>query len=575
MRIIGMRVGSVVVLLAACSAIAGCASIPTSGAVQAGEGEVVFDEDLFPISPQIPEDDPLRLVEGFVTASTAGVTDDFSNIRGYLVGSAASEWDPLAKVTIYGTGDFTSVWDEEASTVTYSLPLAATVSADGQMTEYEAGTRATVIFEVYNVSSGRWRISSLDDGILISEAGLALVFRPVILTFGSRDGQVAVSDLRWFPRRNIATHATLALINGPSHWLKDAVQTGLAPTAKLVVDAVPVEGGQADVALSTGSVGSATESTLALEQIQRTLLALPDVAGVNVTVGGLTMGMDPGGTLSDPPVPSSKAAVIIDGRLGVWDGEQILVPDGAGRLPGDSHDVAFAYDEEKVAVVVGEGTLATASIPGNLVPAGEAKPAVRNVTLSTVLKGDRLTAPSFDREGWLWTAEAEGEGLLHAIGPKGERVDLSIPGAEGRDIGGIAVSHDGVRVAILSREGGLWRLGVLALVRAQDGTPSFAGAILDIGAEMGSSEEVVWVDDRVIAVLGAAEQGGTGTVRLVTIGGRTEAIASPTNAVGLAARNGVGSITAITRDGSLYLRVNTVWSPVVTGSSVTGFAFSG
>ena len=575
MRTMGMRSGWVSVLIAACVGVSGCASIPTSGAVQAGEGEVAFDEDLFPIPPQIPEDDPLRLVEGFVTASTAGVTDDFSDVRGYLIDPAASEWDPLAKVTVYGTGDFTPVWDETASTVTYSLPLAATISADGQMTEYEAGTRATVTFGVTNVLPGRWRISSLDDGIVISEAGLALVFRSVALTFSSRDGQVAVPDLRWLPRRNIATRATLALIDGPSLWLKDAVQTGLAPTAKLVVDAVPIEAGQADVALSTGSVGSATERALALEQIRHTLLALPDVSGVDVTVGGLSISADEGGALSDPPVPSSVAAVVADGRLGMWDGERLVFSDGAGRLPGEVHDVALAYDEETVALVVGEGALATASMPDNLVPADEARPAVLDVTLTTVFTGDRLVSPSFDREGWLWTAEAEGEGMLHAIGPKGESVEISIPGAEGRDIGGIAVSHDGVRVAILSREGGLWRLGVLALVRAQDGTPSFAGTLLDIGTGIGPSEGVAWVDDRVIAVLGTAEQGGTGTVRLVTIGGRTEVIASPLNAVDIAARNGVGSIITIARDGNLFVRANSVWSPVGTGSSVTAFAFSG
>ncbi|MCJ7827027.1 MAG: LpqB family beta-propeller domain-containing protein, partial [Demequinaceae bacterium] len=397
----------VALVVAACATISGCASIPTTGAVQAGKGDVPFDEDFYPIPPQIPEDDPLRLVEGFLAASAAGVAGDFSDERGYLLGPAASEWDPSARVTIYGTSDFTPALDEAAQTVSFSLPLAATVDPEGRMTEYEEGTRTTVTFGVTELLPGRWRISSLDDGIVISEAGFDLVFRAVYLAFGSRDGDIAVPELRWLPRRNTATHATAALIGGPSSWLEDAVQTGLYPTAELIVKAVPIEDYLANVALTEGSTGSAAERSLALEQILHTLLPLPDVANVTVTVGGLPIGGDGSIALEESPVPSSRAAVIADHRIGVWDGERLFVIDGGGRLPADARDVAFAYDGETVALVVGEGNLAIATVPSDLVAIEDAEIPTIDLGLTTVFEGANLVAPSFDREGWLWTAEAE------------------------------------------------------------------------------------------------------------------------------------------------------------------------
>jgi hypothetical protein len=301
---------------------------------------------------------------------------------------------------------------------------------------------------------------------------------------------------------------------------------------------------------------------------------LPDVADTVVTVGGLPIGGDGNVVLKDPPVPSSRAAVITDGRLGIWDEEGIFTPNGGGRLPEDAHDVALAYDGTTVAIVVGEGTLATTTLPDDLVPLERAGEATDEAALGTVFEGDRIVAPSFDRQGWLWTAEAEGEGVLYAIGPDGQTIGIQIPGAEGRNIGGIAMSHDGVRIAVLSQEGGLWRLGIVAIVRAEDGTPLSAGAPLDVGVGIGPSEAMAWVDDRVIAVLGAASEGEAGTIRLVTVGGRTDEIVTQPDAVGLAARNGVGSIAIFTRDGSLYVRVNLVWSRVAS-ASVTGLAFSG
>lgn len=561
-------------LVAACALVSGCASIPTEGPVQVGAGDSTVDEDLYPIPPQIQENDAGRLVMGFIAASASGVVGDFSKERTYLTGDVRTEWDPFASITVYGSGDITSDWDENAQTITLSLPLVATVDRLGRLTEYKGGTRITVVFEVVETLPGHWRISGLDDGIILSEASFSLVFRPVDLVFASHDG-VIVPDLRWLPRKNTATYATLALIGGPQSWLADAVLTGLKPTAELTVTAVPVSDGIAEVVLGEGSTGGGAERSLALEQISHTLLALPDVTDVDVTVGGLPIGGDGSVSLAAAPVPPAQAVVFLGDRFGVWDGEGIAVVEGGGRIPSGSRDIAVSYDGQRIAFVVDEGELMVASVPSGLVPVEGAEPATEDLDLTVMFVGESLVAPSFDRIGWLWTAEADGEGLLHYAGPEGQLGNLSVPGMEGRDIGGIAVSHDGVRIAVLSREGGVWRLGVAGIVRDEDGVPLSVGTPQDFGVGIGPSEGLIWVDERIVAVLGSTEGEEGSSISLVTLGGRTEEISALPDAVDVTARNGVASLVLITSDGSLYVRVNTQWSRVDPGALISSLAYCG
>lgn len=562
-------------LMLAALALSGCAAIPTSGEVEEGGGVAAPDLDAFPIPASVDDTDPVRLVEGFFEASAAGVQGDFTDARRLISGLAALEWDPTASVTVFGTGDFEPEFDQAAGTVTYALPVAATVDAHGRMTEAPTGTRARVTFGVVSDASGRWRITSLDDGIVIAEANFDVVYRPVVLAFGSRDLTMVVPDLRWLPRKNITTRATLELLDGPSPWLADAVMTGFSATGSLSVDAVPVADGLATVALAAGSTGTAAERSLALEQITHTLGDLPDILSVEVTVGGPPIGGDGSVHLRDAPVPSTRAAALINGGLGVWNGDQLLVAASGANVPADARDLALAWDSSTVAMLVGDGTLAMATLGDDLVPFDSAGTVSGDVVMTTTYEGDTLVAPSIDRQGWTWTAEAFGTGTLIGVAPDGRVVKLAIAGAEGRDIGALAVSRDGTRVAVVSREGGLWRLGIVALVRTEDGTPVTAGEQLDLGVGIGPSEAVTWVDDYEVAVLGTSGLGETPSLRLVEVGGRTEVVTAVADAVGVAARSGSGSLTLVTRDGSLFVRSTSGWSRVPMGAAVSSLAFSG
>ena len=165
--------------------------------------------------------------------------------------------------------------------------------------------------------------------------------------------------------------------------------------------------------------------------------------------------------------------------------------------------------------------------------------------------------------------------MLHTVGPGGEHAALKITGMEGRDIGGIAVSHDGVRIALLSQEGGVGRLEVAGIVRGADGSPLSVGTLKDIGTGIGPSKGISWVDERIVAVLGVSRADESATIRLVTVGGRSESLVALPGTVDLTARNGIASIALVTEDGSLYVRLNTQWSQVASGSGIHSPAFGG
>jgi hypothetical protein len=133
-------------------------------------------------------DDPVTLADNFIQACAAGVSGTFVVAQEYLTPAARQTWDPEAKVTVFGSGDFTPVWNEGAQTVTYSLPVIATIDATGIFTEVDPGTPQDITFAMAQEATGKWRISGIDSGIVLAGAHFDDLFRPVEVAFASADG---------------------------------------------------------------------------------------------------------------------------------------------------------------------------------------------------------------------------------------------------------------------------------------------------------------------------------------------------------------------------------------------------
>ncbi len=79
-----------------------CATLPDSGPVQQGDPDVTEPGSIALLARLPgPDDSPAQIIDGFLRASAAGLTDDFTIAREFLTGQIRSSWDPLAQVSVY------------------------------------------------------------------------------------------------------------------------------------------------------------------------------------------------------------------------------------------------------------------------------------------------------------------------------------------------------------------------------------------------------------------------------------------------------------------------------------------
>ncbi|WP_430868542.1 LpqB family beta-propeller domain-containing protein [Demequina aurantiaca] len=561
-------------------ALAGCASIPDSGPVEEGGGEVPEARPILPFAegPQAG-DSPTAIVSGFLTASAAGFASDFSVAREYLSPEANNEWDPSARVVVFNSGALTPEWDEDSSNIQYSVPVAAEIDAAGTLVEAPDGTREIIDFQLSEDDQGEYRISALEDGSVIAQANFDRLFLPVPLAFASMDETTVVPDLRWLPLNNGPTWAARELIAGPSPWLASAVRTGFPPGSALDLDSVVVTDGVAAVKLNTASAGTPAERSLVQEQLTRTLTTLPGVVDVTVTVGGVALGGDGSIALEPGPLPGGTAAAIVASRLGAWDGTDMWVtPDEAGALPVTASHIAWSYQGQSAAFLVDGWTLGLSDAIYDdaeiLVPmTADMEVPADELDYAELYQGERLVGPSFDRQGWVWTAETSNGGGLVAVQPGGDTAEIEARWLDGRSVQSLAVSRDGTRVVVLSREGGQQLAEVATVVRSEAGVPLTLGEPIPVGVDVTTAIDAQWIDDLTIAILGEAQEEVPSSLWIVTVGGDTMLESATVGAMSVTARHGESSLVTVGSDGSVRARVGTGWEEVLAG--VTDLAYAG
>ena len=533
--------------------LAACASLPQEGPVRQGDPDVTEPGSIALLARLPgPGDDPEQIVDGFLRAAAAGLTDDFTVAREFLTGSVRSAWDPLARVDVHA-GQPSLERNPDTEVVEVTAPVSAVIDGTGRYTEAAPGSQARTRFGLVQ-DDGEWRIRELADGVLLSEPIFRSLFQQVPLYFVEPSGAALVSETRWFPRRSAETAAVSGLLAGPSPWLETGAASRFPPGTTLLVDTVTVRDGVAQVGLSTEARGAAPEDrALMLAQLAETLVGLPRVQSVEVSVSGApfdtaTVRRD---LVVDPSVGTSPV-VLSDGVLSRVEGND-LVPWGETApisVPAASHPaIPFGLG---VPVVLSGGT-AVVTVPPQDVPA------------ATLLAGaERLTPPSFDRLGWVWTAAVSGT-VVHAFRVDGTRVLVDADWLAGRDVRALRISREGARALVLSEAGGSVRLDFAAVVRDAAGTPVAIGPPLQIGQRIVDATTGVWVDQQTVAVLGRTTSASTDTVMLTGVGGPTSALPPVDGAVGIAAGKGDRLIFVTTAAGVLVTRNGLSWTPTVRG----------
>jgi len=303
------------------------------------------------------------------------------------------------------------------------------------------------------------------------------------------------------------------------------------------------------------------------------LTQLSSVQEVESTVGSLPLGGDGSAVLATAPLPDERAAVIVGGRLGYWDGESVAVtPASVGVVPTGASGLALAYDAGTVAMVVDGSVLtstALADAATREAPPAEPDPVGSPViSTTTLIEGRGLVAPSYDSDGWLWTTETESSGAVLAVAADGTLAQLDAPQLAGRSIQALEVSRDGARLAVLSRAGGGQLLEVMSVVRDESGVPLDLGPSLALGPAVNESIDLAWLDDASLATLGEE----SGEISMVEVGGWTTDVTAVAGASSLTARNGVRTLLAVGDDGVLFARSGNDWTRKIAKVSDVAYA---
>jgi hypothetical protein len=539
--------------------LAACASIPTAGSVQVGVDRVSEPGPVMPLGerPEVGAK-PEAIVQGFLRASAAGfsrdpssdASNDFSVAREYLSGDVQGTWNPRDRVVVYPTTSIPDITQVSPTQVQVQLTVAARIDSHGQYAEAAPGATESLVFDLVQDGSGQWRISGLDDGVVLSEPNFEAVYRAAAVYFLSPDNTYLVPDVRWFPASNLATSVIQALLAGPSPWLRDGVRTAVPNGVQLTPDAVPIESdGTADVGLSGAALADTSQRALLLAQVEASL-RIPRVSDVAVTAGGVPMTTPPAALARGVDSAAPLEVLQGDALMTMSQGALVAVP-GVGSLAGlQAHDAA-RNDTGNVRVVL--------SGPDSLVlaPTASAAPKV-------LLNAPGLLQPSVDRLGWVWTADSGTGGTLDAVRSDGQKVAVSAEWLAGRGLRSLRVSRDGSRIAVLSTGPDGITLDVAAVIRDASGRPQQLGAALGVGASLVDATQVVWVDDLTLGVLGRSGAATTAAYQLVPLAGQTHALPSLDGAAAIAGGKGDRGLYAAAADGRLFWRSGPSWVVAAT-----------
>lgn len=565
----GRRAGVAALLAAVLATLTACVGIPTSGPVGVGVEGVSDQGAVEPLGDPPPQDGaPEDIVRGFLGASAAGFTrdttssdaaDDFRTAREYLSGETRRTWSPRDRVVVYATASSPDIRLVGESQVRVDVRVAARIDGEGQYAQSGSDAQESLVFDLVQDSEGQWRISGLEDGVVLSEPNFEAVYRPATLYFLSQDETFLVPETRWFPLRNLATSIVRALIAGPSEWLRDAARSAVPEGAVLQPDAVAVdEEGVASVSLAAGGLPAEPGDRALMQAQLEASLRLARVRTVQVSAGGVPMdtqvaelsrGQDWGGSLE---------AVQGDTLVQMAAGELEPV-EGVASLAGlDAHDPARDGEGDLRVMLSGSDALVT-------VPTASAG-------ASTLLRAPDLVAPSVDRLGWVWTASTQEPGQLLAVDADGTAVGVEAEWLQDRSVLSLRVARDATRVAVVSTGFDGVRVDVASVVRDDSGTPQVVGDAWRTGVTLVDATRVVWVDESTLGVLARSGTLTTPVYHLVPLSGQVQARRAIGDSIDIAGGKGESALYVATADGGLFARSGAAWEQVGEGVRDPSFA---
>jgi hypothetical protein len=484
--------------------VVGCAEIPTTGPVERGDQVQGTDDDppvrVLPRGPAAGQS-PIQVVKGFIDAS-ASFENDHAVARGFLTPRADAAWNPDANVTVIDDNP-RRTFRRTAEGVDLNAQQTASISADGAFVP-RGGIPFTGHFQLKQ-EGDTWRISKTPQGLILDRIEVSLSYRAFDIFFMNPEHSFLVPDPVYLPveQSGSATSLVQALLDGPTNWLRPAVESLIPADTHLVVESVPVENGIAKVDLSAEFLNAEPAALeLAAAQITSTLLELSSsVTGVEISVEGSPLQLPAEPSVftadtwdryeTDSLMPALGPIFVRNGVVHrVDNGKPLPVQGALGRGGHDVSEPSQSWDGGTVTALDQSATRLLVTHP--FVSAG----------VADVVTGQHLLPATIDGDGRLWVLDTGGQRRQLRVldGDHWRTAALKAPAG---DIRSFRISADGARVAMVVRskrggEGG--RLLVGRVVRGADRLR--VEAFRPIQLTVSKVKDASWVDSTTLAVIG-------------------------------------------------------------------------
>ncbi|MFV2120702.1 LpqB family beta-propeller domain-containing protein [Streptomyces sp. Act-28] len=593
-------------ILGSAALLAGCASMPDSGDVSSVKASRQGDSQVrvYPVPPR-ENAAPAEIVEGFLEAMT-GDDPGFATARKYLTKQAARTWRPEERTTVLSAAPVPQQ-DGPArqghgapgapQALLYRLSGQKVATVDDRHAYQPLGSVAyseSIRLVRQRSADGRqkeWRIDVLPQGLLLGESDFQRNYRSVNKYYFASGRNWVVADPVYIRKRqdpvtrmDSLTQTVKALLDGPTNWLKPAVDTRFPSGTELKQDTTVLTTDDQDtLKVPLNDKANGVDREQCRKMAAQVLFTVSDLASTRVQQVELQRSdgrplcvlredqksdfmADPTPGLRETPYfvdANGRLAQLLPGAKETVEPRHVYGPFGDGSAKVET--VAVARDERYAAAVSENGrTLRVASLqsetelPEPLITSRGAQPA------------NRLSAPSWDGRNDLWIADRDPAGprLLLLHGGTGSPVTVTAPWLdEDVRIEELRLSEDGVRIAMRLTENGRTTLQIGRVERRTVGDRQKV-SVVDLQAvapRMESVTSVSWAGPSRLVVLGK-QAGGVQQVRYIQTDGSASAAAIPglnqVKAVA-AANDERAPLVAAADDGIVRLQSGVNWQPMV------------
>jgi hypothetical protein len=226
------------------------------------------------------------------------------------------------------------------------------------------------------------------------------------------------------------------------------------------------------------------------------------------------------------------------------------------EVPGANRP-AMSGDSSSYAVLNGDRSKLLLQLPGT--------------KKATVVTSTELSAPSFDPQGWVWTASGVVDGAVYAIRTDSGAAEVKAPWLKPYEVVSLRISRDGARAVIAAQYHGVAHLFLSGVIRDAEGRPMELTKPLGLVPDLTSVTDVAWQSEDQVVLLGERSSTPGPGIWLVQVGGINKALAPVPDAESITAGNGVLALLAGTpkgteeRSGGTWDRISTARWPSFPG----------